>query len=756
MNVRIIAIVVSLLHLSTTAIVVAEPAPIADRQIENLRTFSKLYGYVRFFHPTDAAAETDWDRFAIHGVSVVRDAADRQDLAGSLRALFAPIAPTVVIYDSERDEKPAPPPVRDNFSATQVIAWQHSGVGLQAGQTYRSVRTNRASQDSVRDDFGAFTQILDATPYRGREIRLRAAVRTEAGGEGNTGHLWLRVERPGQQTGFFDNMADRPITTAEWTQFEITGPVDEDATSIAFGGYLIGDGRLWADAFDLSTRDETNKWQKLPIYNPSFEDSPDGPINWFIGAPNYAYEIVTANQFDGEYSLMVSAEPPAVPGAIFDFVPPSGTSVDKKLGAGLRALVPIALADHELQPMENSRNNGRLSAELAKISQDDLTAIDPNVRFAGIVIAWNLMQHFYPYFDVIDTDWDTVLTEALRNAMDDVSVEDYVQTLGRLMSRLEDGHGNVFADGQGATVARLPFRMRWIEDRAVVTQSLDPDSVKPGDIVIEIDGRQMKEILDEELQLVSGTLRWKRYRVLAQLGTGPENSDVRLKLDRSGEQIEVIVSRSVNSLAMHELEPIDELGDGIRYIDLRRAEWSDISRSIDELAAAPAVIFDLRGYPNGNHDVLSHLTDDTLQSAIWNKPQIVYPDQEDITGWDQSGRWLMPPRKPRFQGKIAFVTDASAISYAESVMGIVEHYKLGEIVGEATAGANGNANWITLPGNIRIVWTGMKVLKHDGSQHHLIGIQPTIPVPRTIEGVRAGVDELLEGAIQSVRIDRLQ
>jgi C-terminal processing protease CtpA/Prc len=52
-----------------------------------------------------------------------------------------------------------------------------------------------------------------------------------------------------------------------------------------------------------------------------------------------------------------------------------------------------------------------------------------------------------------------------------------------------------------------------------------------------------------------------------------------------------------------------------------------------------------------------------------------------------------------------------------------------------------------LPGGYRIIWTGMKVLKHDGSQHHLIGIKPTVPVSRTIQGVMAGKDEFLEKAI---------
>ena len=83
-------------------------------------------------------------------------------------------------------------------------------------------------------------------------------------------------------------------------------------------------------------------------------------------------------------------------------------------------------------------------------------------------------------------------------------------------------------------------------------------------------------------------------------------------------------------------------------------------------------------------------------------------------------------------------------------MGIVEHYKLAEIVGQPTAGTNGNVNPFTIPGGFTIVWTGMRVLKHDGSQHHGVGIQPTIPASRTIEGIVEGRDELLEVAIDSL------
>ena len=44
----------------------------------------------------------------------------------------------------------------------------------------------------------------------------------------------------------------------------------------------------------------------------------------------------------------------------------------------------------------------------------------------------------------------------------------------------------------------------------------------------------------------------------------------------------------------------------------------------------------------------------------------------------------------------------------------------------------------------------MRVVKHDGSQHHLIGILPTVPAERTIQGVIEGRDELLEKALEII------
>jgi C-terminal processing protease CtpA/Prc len=97
-----------------------------------------------------------------------------------------------------------------------------------------------------------------------------------------------------------------------------------------------------------------------------------------------------------------------------------------------------------------------------------------------------------------------------------------------------------------------------------------------------------------------------------------------------------------------------------------------------------------------------------------------------------------------------FLTDGRAISYAESVMGFVEGYHLGEIVGQPTAGTNGNVNPFPVPGGYTITWTGMRVVKHDGSRHHLVGIRPTVPVERTRRAVTEGRDEFLEKALSLI------
>jgi len=191
------------------------------------------------------------------------------------------------------------------------------------------------------------------------------------------------------------------------------------------------------------------------------------------------------------------------------------------------------------------------------------------------------------------------------------------------------------------------------------------------------------------------------------------------------------------------------LEPGISYVDLDRATAVDFKAALPQLAEAKAVIFDFRGYPK-MFEFFDYLSDQRIQSAIWQIPIITKPDRLGVAKYDTS-RWDLPPKTPRLKGRLIFVIDGRAVSAAETAMGIVEAYRLADIVGEPTAGTNGNVNPFTVPGGYVLSWTGMRVLKHDGSRHHGVGILPTHPVSRTIKGITERRDEFLEKALELAR-----
>ena len=158
-------------------------------------------------------------------------------------------------------------------------------------------------------------------------------------------------------------------------------------------------------------------------------------------------------------------------------------------------------------------------------------------------------------------------------------------------------------------------------------------------------------------------------------------------------------------------------------------------------------MFDLRGYPAGNYLILTHPLSAPDTSRWMQIPRIIYPDHERAAGFQLEG-WGLQPAVPHIAGRVVFLTDGRAISYAESVMGFVEGDRLATIVGQPTAGTNGNVDPFSVPGGYTIQWTGMRVVKHDGTQQHLVGVRPTVRVERTRHAVIAGRDEVLEAGLR--------
>jgi C-terminal processing protease CtpA/Prc len=432
-----------------------------------------------------------------------------------------------------------------------------------------------------------------------------------------------------------------------------------------------------------------------------------------------------------------------------------GEFIDKEMGSGLSCIMPLALYgdDKHTYPLPDPIKLNTLKKHIKSIPDSSVTGDNLYVRLADIIISWNVFQHFYPYFDIAKTNWADDLTIALTDAYHDKSAVDFLRTLQKFTAKLKDGHVRVMCNSLTGDYYYLPFNWEWLENKLVITRILsDTVQVHRGDIVTRINGIAAEEYFKTiEERVSAATKGWMDSRAALVALSGKEHSDASITLiNAAGSVINMNIKRTTDIYKKPpQSEKIKKINNNIYYINLDGTPDSIIKSLVPELVKCKSIIFDLRGYPGGNINFLiSHLLTQNDTSKMWMRiPRIIYPDQENIVGYRSSG-WEIKPQTPYLDAKIIFIVDGNAISYAESFMSFIEHYKLATIIGQPTAGTNGNINPFTMPGQYRITWTGMKVVKHDGSQHHGIGIQPTIFLSKTIKGVREGKDEFLDKAIE--------
>lgn len=715
------------------------PRPLTARGLDNLVAFTRLLGYVRFFHPSDQAAAADWGKMALAGVPIAEKAAGPQELARSLEDFFRPVAPTVRVYPTV-GPRPAMPDLRGTAEGATPLYWEHTGVKLgDKPSIYRSQRVSPVPGGPAEG--GGVLQILDATPYRGKRVVLRAAVRAEVQAPHRAELKLIPLSRGGGDPATAPGVA---VTSGEWQVYEVAAEVPPEARGIAVALVLASEGRVFWDDVSLEAEGAPAK-----IENGGFEEG-EGLSGWDLSNSDRraGYQALPSvdHPKSGRRSLLLSWSRPERASA-----PKPGETLTVDLGGGVSALIPLALYKDGKGTLPHAEG----------VKPPDLgftpSGNDRTTRLADVALAWNVFQHFYPYFDVVQADWPAELRKALNSAATDKDEQAFKNTLRRLVAALQDGHGNAYSTVQ-PEVGHLPLLWDWVEDQLVVTAvaAEGAGGLRPGDVVLTVDGKLAREALAYEEQTSSGaTEQWRRWRTLQRMMIGTKGETVRVEARHpDGGTVTASLSKTLPSLgpgSVVEPEPekIAEIRPGIFYVDIDRINDQDFEGAVDRLAAAKGIVFDLRGYPNElSTVVIAHLTDKPVDSAQWTVPIVTRPDRQGWE-WDVSN-WAVQPKAPRFKAKVAFVTDGRAISYAETYMGIIEHYRLAEIVGGPTAGTNGNVNPFDLPGGYTVIWTGMRVLKHDGSRHHGVGIQPTVPASRTLQGVAAGRDELLERAIAVV------
>ncbi|HEY2509705.1 MAG TPA: S41 family peptidase [Polyangiaceae bacterium] len=381
-------------------------------------------------------------------------------------------------------------------------------------------------------------------------------------------------------------------------------------------------------------------------------------------------------------------------------------------------------------------------------------------RVLALFRFWSVIHYFYPYLPLMGDTWDQAVAEALPAFESAANEREYALAVAALAAQIPDGHTSVRGSeelsrerGKGWA----PFEVRVLEGQVVVTGITDPGvmgdaKLAIGDVVTAIDGEPLASKMAKVSKYVAASNEVTRAAWSARNALRGDPAE-KMKLTvrgKAGTPRDVVVARTPDRNGPKRTGPVFRLLDGgIGYADLDRLEVADVDLTFEAFKDAPAIIFDMRGYPHGTAWSIAprlNVRKATVAAQIFEP--FVSPGGARSTFFEQQ---LPKTDKPLYRGKTVMLIDERTMSQAEHTGLFFEAANGTTFIGSQTAGANGDVTDLSLPGGLHVQFTGHDIRHADGRQLQRVGLVPAIEVKPTIDGIRAGRDEVLERALTFLR-----
>lgn len=723
------------------------------QQQQNLIAFTKLWGYAKYFYPGDEAQDIDWDKLSVFGSNQVMNSPDKNALAQRLNEIFSPLLPELVLNNGSPQISSSTEPTKGRKKSF----WQHRGMNGVNSSLVGSLRTNRPFKVPRNQQYPfSWASICPQLPDSICSVpELRISFKIKQRGE-ESDSIFVSVTVGDEY--FTDTFKAR-----QWQQKSIVirpqdGVFDSIWMMFAYFKELLVDD-LRVEILEQDT------WRE--VYYNDFENDKPGSLPWDLCVniePNQGVlssEVDVFVQTDNDNRVLCLSEAdlgkPYTLGfaeKLFKEELAWGERLDKELIPGLRASFPMVLeCDLEhTYPLADSLKLQKLKEQLEPIDLSDRGS--KSIWLAGIMKFWTDMNFFYPYFEYNICDWDKELGSSLSAVLKAMSFNEYKREILKLSAKTQDGHAHLEDPSQNKLIAG--FGVNHLGGKWIVTKVLDDSLELPtGSELTHMNGRSFKKIM-------------ARCRPL-YVSSNPETTDLRLFRAYQRNYPDSVATfrfitpdkRKIDKQVKfgdydsHYLKIRDEkqivYPDSIVYLNLYRITDEEITALMPQLLSAKGIILDLRLYPFVSSDILKHflLIPDTWRSSIAKR--YIKPHQELPRLNEDKPTWGLEPEEPYLKAKLVALSSRDSQSYCEVFLSIIKHNELGKIIGQPSAGANGNVVYCNLPGNINVQWTCILTRNPDKSRFFTLGVTPDIQVTKTLEDVVLGRDPELEKALQLIR-----
>jgi len=460
------------------------------------------------------------------------------------------------------------------------------------------------------------------------------------------------------------------------------------------------------------------------------------------------------------------------PGGGSNFRPDVQLAPDEASGSGAISAAVTALGvASSSRPAQEPKAQTELVRDQADRPYADMRFPAEEYRLLALFRYWNVINYFYPYKHLTDRPWDAVLTDFIPRMLESRSALDYEKAVAEMVARMQDSHGGAgplraLNAERGAFCP--PVRLASAGGKLVVVDASDASvkaaDIKAGDVIIAIDGEPTAQRIASQAKYRALSTPQSAYAsIYPTVLAGAEKSSVTVRVESADGRIhDVNLSRSVPSssvswFATRKTPVYQVMPNGYGYIDLDRLTQAEVPKALDAISRAPAVVFDMRGYPQGTAWTiaprLGSKEKKNVTAALFRRPiQIATAlDDEDLAGGapDYAFEQKLPPAQGApYTGKVVMLINEFAVSQSEHTCLFFEAATDVTFIGGPTNGANGDVTNLVLPGGIYVNFTGHDVRHADGRQLQRVGIQPHVRVEPTPKGISEGRDELLEAAVK--------
>jgi hypothetical protein len=722
--------------------------------VDHLAALCKVWSAAKHFHPYVETRDIDWDAALLEAIPLARAATHRMAYRGALEQLLAHLGDPLTkvadgpvgLFGTMAGDGPAPVEPALRALPGDVRAFVAGDLAPLAGPTFMA----RAAE-----------------LWKGLEGARGIVVDLRRCGIGFSfwGPTWLtqlvdgELVLPGVRSRSHAGYADRRRGVVDYTGgFHVAdgyvlrgeGGALESIPAVVIVDESFGAGELAAALFDAG---------RISLVASGPADAIGGRVEVVDAGEGFSVLLRTHELVmpDGSVGL--------VPDAVVDATPPPPPPPDGDYAAddAVAAALSLLAAPAGMAIARSSHTGGFLTPPARHRPEqiyDDVSPLTPGHRLLGLFRLWGVIRYFFSYLDLMDRAWDDVLVEAIdevERAHDDAA---YVMAIAHATAQLQDTHVHL----SGAAIDSLtgthsPAIAVWpVEGRSVIVTIHDPvPGLAVGDVVVRIDGEDVDARLGSLRAIqAASTPQALEWAVHARLLRGVEGTDAVIDVERDDGSTVTVRAPRTRLYAGRAPSPLPTycvLPDGCGYIDLTRLETVEVEDAFQAVAGAPALVFDMRGYPRGTMGtVATRLSDEPVTGAIARIPHPSTPNPT-ASAWQAERQTLPPSEGTHYRGRVAVLIDEGAISQSEHTCLFIEAAcPTVTFVGSPTNGANGSVTTVYLPGGINVNFTGAEITFADGRQLQRKGVQPHIYVRPTIAGIRAGKDEVLEAALSFVTL----